>query len=147
MKLSHNFSLEEMTRSQIASRNGFDNTPNEEQIDNLKTLAKGMEHVRTKLDNLPITITSGFRCQALNDHLGSKRTSKHMAGLAADFVCSRYSAIDRVFSVIAESSIEFDQLILEYDSWCHIAFPKEGEQARRQVLVIDKKGTRAYQGS
>lgn len=144
MRLSEHFTLEEMTRSQLAARHGIDNTPNDMQLENLKTLAKGMEHVRTKLDSLPIIISSGFRCEALNDLLGSKRTSKHIAGLACDWTCDRYSHVRRVFEVLADSSIEFDQLILEYDSWIHIAFPVEGEDPRRQTLVIDREGTRIY---
>ena len=140
MKLTDNFTLIEFTRSQTASRHGIDNTPNEEQIENLKTLAKGLEDVRTKLGGNPINISSGFRCEALNDRLGSKRTSRHILGLAADFTCDRYGDVDDVFSVLASSSIEFDQLIKEWNSWIHISFPKEGDKALRQVLIIDKNG-------
>ena len=144
MKLSQNFSLLEMTRSQLAARHGIDNKPNDIQLENLKTLAKGMELVRTKLDNLPIIISSGFRCEDLNDLLGSKRTSAHIAGLACDFTCDRYSHVGRVFEVLAESSIPYQQLIYEYSSWIHVAFPPEGEEPRRQTLVIDREGTRIY---
>jgi len=144
VRLSEHFTLEEMTRSQMAKRHGIDNTPNDMQLENLKTLAKGMELVRTKLDSLPIIISSGFRCEALNDMLGSKRTSQHIRGLAADWTCDRYAYVARVFEVIAKSSIPFDQLILEYDSWIHISFPPEGEEPRRQVLVIDREGARIY---
>jgi len=144
MRLSEHFTLSEFTRSQIASRNGIDNTPNEEQLENLKILAKGMELVRTKLDSLPITISSGFRCEALNDKLGSKRTSRHIRGLAADFTCDRYADVDRVFEVLADSSIPFHQLILEYDSWIHISFPEKEEEPSKQILVIDKKGVHFY---
>lgn len=144
MRLSDHFTLIEFTRSQTASRHGIDNTPNEEQLENLKTLAKGLENVRTKLDSNPINISSGFRCEALNDRLGSKRTSRHIMGLAADFTCDRYDNVERVFSVLADSSIGFDQLILEYDSWIHISFPKEGEQPERQVLIINKEGVHFY---
>ena len=145
MKLSKHFTLKELTRSQTASRHGIDNTPNEEQIENLKTLTKGLELVRTKLDNNPINISSGFRCQDLNSRLGSKRTSRHTLGLAADFTCDRYDDVNGVFTVLADSSIEFDQLILEYDSWIHISFPKEGEKPRKQIFIIDKQGVRAYE--
>lgn len=142
MRLSEHFTLIEFTRSQTASRYGIDNTPNEEQLENLKTLAKGLEDVRTKLDSNPINISSGFRCEALNDRLGSRRTSRHILGLAADFTCDRYGDVKRVFNVLKDSSIGFDQLILEYDSWIHISFPKKGEEPRRQILIIDKEGAR-----
>jgi zinc D-Ala-D-Ala carboxypeptidase len=144
MRLSENFRLIEFTRSQTASRYGIDNTPNEEQLENLKTLAKGLEDVRIKLDSNPINISSGFRCQDLNDRLGSKKTSRHILGLAADFTCDRYGNVSDVFSVLADSSIGFDQLILEYDSWIHISFPKEEEQPERQVLIINKEGVHFY---
>ena len=144
MKLSEHFSLEEMTRSQIALRHGIINQPNDTQLENLKTLAKGMELVRTKLDSLPITISSGFRCEALNDLIRSKRTSQHIMGFACDWTCDRYAHVRRVFEVIAESSIPFDQLILEYNSWIHTSFPAEGTEPRRQVLVINHEGTRIY---
>lgn len=144
MRLSEHFSLEEMCRSQLAERNGIMNKPNDIQLENLKTLAKGMELVRTKLDSLPIIVSSGFRCEALNDLLGSKRTSAHIRGLAADFTCDRYAHVARVFDVLATSSIPFDQLIYEFSSWIHISFPPEGEEPRRQVLVIDREGTRIY---
>ena len=143
MRLSEHFTLEEMTRSQMASRHGIINKPNDIQLENLKTLAKGMELVRTKLDSLPIIISSGFRCEALNDLLGSKRTSQHIMGLACDFTCDRYAHVGRVFEVIADSSIPLDQLILEYNSWIHIAFPVEGDEPRRQVLTIDKSGVKS----
>ena len=144
MRLSEHFSLEELCRSQLAARHGIINKPNDIQLENLKTLAKGMELVRTKLDSLPIIVSSGFRCEALNDLLGSKRTSAHIRGLAADFTCDRYAHVGRVFDVLAESSIPFDQLIYEFNSWIHIAFPPEGEEPRRQVLVIDREGARFY---
>jgi len=144
VRLSEHFSLEEMCRSQLAERNGIMNKPNDIQLENLKTLAKGMELVRTKLDSLPIIVSSGFRCEALNDLLGSKRTSAHIRGLAADFTCDRYAHVARVFDVLATSSIPFDQLIYEFSSWIHISFPPEGEEPRRQVLVIDREGTRIY---
>ena len=143
MRLSEHFTLEEMTRSQLAARHGIINQPNDIQLENLKTLAKGMELVRTKLDSLPIDISSGFRCEALNDLLGSKRTSQHIMGLACDWTCDRYAHVGRVFEVVAESSVPFDQLILEYNSWIHISFPEEGAEPRRQVLKIDKSGVRS----
>lgn len=142
MKLSEHFSLSEFTISQTASRKGIDNMPNEKELCNLQILAKGLEDVRTKLGGLPITISSGYRSVALNDAIGGSKTSYHSKGLAADFVCPSYGSIDDVFHAILSSSIEFQQLIKEYDSWIHIAFPEAGEKARRQALVIDKDGTR-----
>lgn len=153
MKLSPNFWLHEFTRSQTAARSNppIDNTPDENIIDNLKILAKGLESVRALLDNKPITITSGYRCHELNSLLGSKKTSKHTMGLAADWHCNSYANVGRVFEVVAESDVLFDQIILEfhspedpYSGWIHVSFPKEGDEPRRQKLVIDRSGTRTY---
>ena len=144
MRLSEHFTLEELCRSQLAARHGIINKPNDIQLENLKTLAKGMELVRTKLDSLPIIISSGFRCEDLNDLLGSKRTSQHIRGLACDFTCDRYAHVGRVFEVLAASSIPYDQLIYEFSSWIHVSFPPEGEDPRRQTLVIDREGARIY---
>jgi len=85
MRLSPHFSLEELTHSDTAVRLGIDNTPTVEVIDNLTYLAGELEHVRDILGT-PMLISSGFRCYALNDHLGSKRTSSHTKGLAVDFI-------------------------------------------------------------
>ena len=141
MRLSENFTLEEFTRSQIAERNGIPNIPNEEQLENLKRTAEGLELVRAKLDNLPIYISSGFRCEAVNDILGSKRTSQHIRGEAADIYCNRFGSAVDVFEVLIQSSIPFDQCILEFNSWVHISF---SENPRRKYFVIDKEGVRAY---
>jgi zinc D-Ala-D-Ala carboxypeptidase len=79
MRLSPHFSLEELTHSDTATRLGIDNTPTVEVIDNLTFLAGELEYVRDILGH-PMLVSSGFRCNALNDHLGSKRTSSHTKG-------------------------------------------------------------------
>ena len=142
--MTPHFSLEELTYSYTATRLGIDNTPNEEQKSNLLILSEGLELVRTKLNSLPISINSGFRCEELNDVLGSRRTSKHILGLAADFTCNKYDDITGVMDVLAESGIPFDQLILEFSSWIHVSFPRKYSEARREVFQIDKKGVRIY---
>jgi len=139
------FKLAEFTFSNIAVRLGIDNTADKVALKNLQTLAEGLELVRTKLDGQSIRISSGYRCLELNRALKSKDTSAHIKGLAADFSCNNYGSIDEVMRTLAESSIEFSQLIFEFDSWIHIAFPEKGETAKRQILVIDKKGVRAYE--
>lgn len=150
MKLTEHFNLSEFTNSQISSRMGFDNSvPDDKILNNLKRLAKGMELVRNLLNNNPIHISSGYRCKDLNDYLGSKETSRHRTGNACDFSCFAYGSNHSVFQDISESSIFFDQLILEYydpndkySGWIHISFPEENEQPRRQILTIDKTGAK-----
>ena len=87
--LSPHFSLKEMTDSQTAVKRGIANVPSEQEIENLRRLCQGtLEPLREAL-GLPIIITSGYRCKALNNILGrSSKHSQHMAGCAADFYVS-----------------------------------------------------------
>ena len=144
MYLTDHFSTEELCHSNTAIRLGLNNTPNQVQLTNLKTLAEGLEHVRSKLGGLPIIISSGFRSMDVNRAVGSKDTSFHTFGLAADFICPRYGSVDDVFHAVVSSSIEYDQLIKEFDRWIHIGFPKGTDKPRRQSLIIDKTGVKAY---
>ena len=142
MKLSPHFDLEELIHSDTATRLGIDNTPTVEVIDNLTYLAGELEHVRTILGH-PMLISSGFRSYALNDHLGSKRTSSHTKGLAVDFICPSFGNPHSVCDAIVMANINYDQVILEYDRWVHLSF--HPDKPRNQALIIDKKGTRPFQ--
>lgn len=144
MNLSPNFTLEELTASETAERHGIDNTPTSEIIENLRHLAAALQEVRTLLGNKPITINSGYRCPAVNEKLGSKPTSDHCKGLAADFVCPSFGSPDDIVRAILASPISYKQVIREFDRWVHIAVPAPGEEPRRQALIIDKQGTRNY---
>jgi zinc D-Ala-D-Ala carboxypeptidase len=141
MRLSPHFSLEELTNSDTATRLGIDNTPTVEVIDNLTFLANELEYVRTILGH-PMLISSGFRCHALNDHLGSNRTSSHTKGLAVDFICPSFGNPRSVCDAIITANINYDQVILEYGRWVHLSF--HPEDPRNQALIIDKDGTREY---
>lgn len=142
--MTPHFNVYELTFSNTAVRLGIDNTPDKEALENLEILAEGLEKVRLKLDSRPIKVSSGYRCLELNRALKSKDTSAHVKGLAADFNCPSYGSIREIMEDLSESSLEWDQLIMEYNSWIHIAFPAEGEVARRQTFVIDKLGVRAF---
>lgn len=142
MRLSPHFSLEELTHSDIAVRLGIDNTPTVEVIDNLTFLAGELEYVRDILGH-PMLVSSGFRCNALNDHLGSKRTSSHTQGLAVDFICPSFGNPRSVVSAIVMANINYDQVILEYDKWVHLSFKQV--DPRKQALIIDKKGARPFE--
>lgn len=139
MNLSKNFSLEEFTRSETASRRGIDNTPDAETIEHLKETALLMEQVRELLGH-PITITSGYRSLKLNSAIGSKPTSDHVLGYAADFVCPAFGSVTEVCHAIMDSTIEYGQLIAEYGAWVHISTP---HKVSRVNLTIDASGTRA----
>lgn len=144
MKLSPHFSLEELTHSNTAARLGIDNTPTVEIIDNLTFLAKELENVRTLLSH-PMLINSGFRCYALNDFLGSKRTSSHTKGLAVDFISPSYGNPRSIVSAIVKSDINYDQVILEYDRWVHLSF--HPTKPRKQALIIDKEGVKPFENT
>jgi len=137
-QLSNHFTLEEFTRSETASRRNLNNEPDAETIEHLKETAALMEQVRELLGH-PITITSGYRSLKVNSAVGSKPTSDHVQGYAADFVCSAYGSPREICHAIMDSTIAYHQLIHEYEAWIHIsANPKMA----RQNLTIDAQGTR-----
>lgn len=143
MKLTLNFTLEELTHSEIAERQGLDNTPNEEVKANLVRLAKFLEQVRTVLGR-PVMVNSAYRSPAVNTAVGSKPTSQHCLGCAADIKVPGLTP-DNIVKELLKTNLEYDQLIREFDSWVHISIPnKFADKPRKQVLIIDKSGTRPY---
>lgn len=143
MQLSPHFTLEELTHSDLASRKGWDNTPNDQETANLKRLTNFLEAVRTILGK-PIFINSGFRSKQVNDGVGSKDSSQHRLGCAADIRVQGMTP-DEVCRKIISSGLAYDQLIREFDAWTHISVPSyEIDRPRRQALIIDKQGTRPF---
>jgi hypothetical protein len=144
MNLSPNFTLAELTASETADRLNIDNTPNTSEMANLIRLAVFLEEVKTVLGGKPIMINSGFRCKRVNDAVGSKDTSQHRLGCAADIRVPSMTPDEVVKAVIA-SGIGYDQVIREFDRWTHISIPSvAGDNPRKQALIIDKTGTRPY---
>jgi len=142
--LSANFSLAELTRSEAADRNGWDNTPNEQETANLKRLAALLQQVKTAVGGKPVMVNSGFRSKKVNDSVGSKDTSQHRLGCAADIRVPGMKPREVVEACIA-AGIPFDQIILEFDSWTHISVPNTPEfKPRGSKLIIDKQGTRPF---
>lgn len=140
-KLSLNFTLGEFLRSDTAARKGIDNTPSPEILRALERLAVNLEDVR-RLLGVPLHISSGYRCLALNRAIGSKDTSAHVRGLAADFDAPEYGPPADICRAIYASDIQYDQLIYEFGRWVHLGWARPGEGVRRQVLTIDRYGTR-----
>lgn len=141
MNLTYNFSLEELSRT---DHREFDNTPPDDVIANLRRLALLLERVRALFNNKPIMINSGYRSLEVNRAVGSSDHSQHRLGCAADLRIPDQTP-DMVVQAIIKSDIPFDQLIREFDSWTHLSVPShEGDAPRKQVLIIDKQGTRAY---
>lgn len=143
MKLSPNFTLEELTHSDIAVRLGLDNTPDAIITANLTRLAKFLEEVRRVIGR-PIMVNSAYRSPKVNEAVGSKPTSQHCIGCAADIKVPGLTPND-IVSFVIKSNIEYDQLIREFDSWVHISIPNNfADKPRKQVLIIDKSGTRPF---
>ena len=143
MNLSPNFTLEELTHSEVAERKNLDNTPNATEVANLTRLAAMLEEVRTLL-NKPILINSGFRSKPVNDSVGSKDTSQHRIGCAADIRVPGMTP-KQVVEACIEANIGYDQIIEEFGSWTHISVPNTtSDKPRRQALIIDKNGTKNF---
>lgn len=144
MHLSDHFTLEELTTSETADRNNWENTPNADELSNLKRLAEFLEEVKQILGGKPVMINSAFRSKLVNDAVGSRDTSQHRVGCAADIRIPGMSPNEVVQAVI-ESGIGYDQVIREFDRWTHISIPNRPEdKPRQQALIIDKIGTRPY---
>lgn len=141
MLLSPHFSLEELTHT---DHREFDNTPNSSEINNLKRLAEMLEEVKALLGGKPIIVNSAFRSKQVNDAVGSKDTSQHRVGCAADIRVPGVTPDEVVKAVIA-SDIGYDQIIREFNSWTHISVPNNPSGTpRKQALIIDKISTRPY---
>jgi len=140
-QLSKHFTLEELTHT---DHRELENIPNENELANLKRLAEFLETVKSVLGGKPIMVNSAFRSKAVNDAVGSKDSSQHRVGCAADIRVPTMTPDEVVKAVIA-SGIGYDQIIREFDRWTHISVTNDAVGApRRQALIIDKQGTRAY---
>ena len=142
MQLSKHFTLEEMEKSQTATRKGIKNKAGSGEIKNLGDLCyEILEPVRAKFDK-PVTITSGYRSEELCEAIGSKKTSQHTTGNAVDFEIAGVSNL--AIALWISNHCNFDQLLLEYytgepsSGWCHVSYDSE-KNNRKQVLTFDGK--------
>ena len=141
MQLSEHFSLEELTHT---DHREFDNTPTDTELANLVRLANFLEEVKVVLNNKPIMINSAFRSKQVNDAVGSKDTSQHRIGCAADIRVPGMTP-DEVVRAVIGSKLPYDQVIREFDRWTHISVPNQSaDKPRQKALIIDKAGTRIF---
>lgn len=147
MNLSIHFTLEELTHT---DHRELENIPNETELANLKRLAEFLETVKTVLGGKPIMVNSAFRSKVVNDAVGSKDTSQHRVGCAADLRVPGMTP-DEVVKAIIASGIGYDQVIREFSDpvkgggWTHVSIPNNPNGTpRKQALIIDKQGTRVY---
>lgn len=135
--MTEHFTFAELTAT---SHRQFDNTPNEAETANLQRLAEFLERVKAALDGKPVMINSAFRSKQVNDSVGSKDTSQHRTGCAADFKVPGMTP-DAVVRAIIAAGLPYDQIIREFDAWTHISI---SDTPRRQALIIDKQGVRPF---
>ena len=139
--MTPHFSLAELTTT---DHREFKNEPNPSEIANLQRLAELLEQVKVAIGNKPVMVNSAFRSKQVNDAVGSKDTSQHRVGCAADIRVPGVTP-DAVVKAIIAAKLPFDQLIREFDRWTHISVPNTvGAAPRGQVLIIDRAGTRPY---
>lgn len=128
VKLSKNFTLEEMTASATAKRLGIDNTPNAKEQEELRKLCQNiLQPIRDRRGSA-ITVTSGYRCEKLNKIVGGSATSQHRFGQAADITLGNPTLNKKLFNMIVDminkKQIKVGQLIDEYGyRWLHISLP------------------------
>ena len=154
MQLSTNFSLSELTKSQTAERKGIDNTPSPEHKRNLKSLCtRVLQPVRDHFNRV-VSVSSGYRSQELCLAIGSKITSQHAKGQAADFEI--FGVSNKELADYIHEHLEYDQLILEYwkesdpnSGWVHCSYvtPNDFGQNRNQYLKAykDENNKTCYQ--
>jgi len=141
MNLTLHFTLEELT---FTDHREYDNTPNEQELANLKRLSLFLEEVKKLLGGKAIMVNSAFRSEQVNAAVGSKDTSQHRRGCAADIRVPNMTP-DEVVQAIINSDLQYDQIIREFDRWTHVSIPNvENAEPRKMALIIDKQGTRTY---
>ena len=150
MKLTANFSLSELTKSQTATRKGIDNTPSPEHQENLRLLCEAvLQPVREHFGRV-VTVTSGYRSPELCTAIGSKITSQHARGEAADFEI--FGVSNKVLADYIHETLHYDQLILEYwnesdpnSGWVHCSF-SEGKNRKQYLKAYrDENNKTCYQ--
>jgi hypothetical protein len=141
MELSKNFTLNELTKSQEATRLGIDNIPNEEHIKNLKILCEKILQPIRDFYGMPVSISSGYRSAALCEAIGSSSKSQHTKGQAADFEV--FGITNKQLADFVVQNLDYDQCILEFwnpnepnSGWVHCSYNSAGN--RKQYLRASK---------
>jgi len=141
MQLSPNFSLAEMTKTQVR---GVNNKPTAAQTKRLVLVCENILESVRKHYRKPVVVNSGYRCLEVNRAIGSKDTSQHVQAQAVDFEVPGISNYD--LAVFCRDNLDYDQLILEHhdrkipdSGWVHCSYT--GKNHRKSVLTINKNGT------
>lgn len=156
MQLTEHFTLEEFTTSSTAKARGIDNSVSSQRVVyNLRNLCEQVLEPLRSYANQPITISSGYRCKALNKVVGGARNSQHMTGEAADIHIPLYDFKDSTGSRLTDIQLardwmqwltdntDFDQLILETVNrrifWIHVSCKRDRSLNRHQVIRFMQK--------
>ena len=150
MSLSKNFSLEELTKSQTATRKGIDNTPSPEHQANLQSLCTAiLQPIRDHFSQV-VTVSSGYRSQELCLAIGSKTTSQHAKGEAADFEI--FGVSNKELADYIHEHLDYDQLILEYwkesdpnSGWVHCSYSEGNNRNQYLKAYKDENNKTRYQ--
>lgn len=139
--MTPHFTLAELT---VTNHRTLDNTPDPAALANLQRLAVFLELVKDRLGGRPIMVNSAYRSKAVNDACGSRDTSQHRLGCAADIRVPGMTP-DAVVKAVMASGLAYDQIIREFDAWTHISIPSLPTlPPRKMALIIDKLGTRPF---
>lgn len=144
MKISNNFTLEEFINSPTAKANNIDNTPSEQVKNNIIQLVNNiLQPIRDEWGK-PITVTSGYRCKALNDKVKGSKTSQHMTGDAADITVGSPQENKKLFHLIVDmcqqKKITYGQLIWEKGNktgpqWLHVSNQIIGKKPNQTLYL------------
>ena len=149
MNLSKNLSLEEVIKSNTATRLGIDNTPEQWEINNLRAVADNVFQPLRDHFGIPIGVSSGYRCKALNKAIGGSKYSQHMIGEALDLDADIYGGLknSEIFNYI-KKNLEWDQMIWEFGDdeepdWVHVSYKESGNN-RKQIKRAYRDSSGVY---
>ena len=148
MKLTNNFTLEELTKSETALRRGLDNTPTVEVVENLKVLAeKVLQPVRDHFAK-GVKVNSGYRAPEVNAAVGGSKTSDHCLGMAADIEIPGLPNAELAQWI--EANLEYTQLILEFytqgvpdSGWVHVSYDPANLK-KQSLTAVKREGKTVY---
>ena len=150
MKLTENFSLNELTKSQIAERKGIDNTPSTEHQENLKSLCEMLlQPIRDHFGQV-VSVSSGYRSPELCVAIGSSTQSQHAKGQASDFEI--FGVSNKELADYIDQNLDYDQLILEYckdedepnSGWVHCSYTN-GNNRKQYLRAYKENGSTKYE--
>ena len=150
MKLTENFSLNELTKSQTAERKGIDNTPSAEHQENLKSLCEMiLQPIRDHFEQV-VSVSSGYRSPELCVAIGSSTNSQHAKGQASDFEI--FGISNKELADYIDQNLDYDQLMLEYwkgedepnSGWVHCSYTN-GNNRKQYLRAYKENGSTKYE--